>query len=133
MSLDLLKLNKEQKEAVLHGSGPLLIVAGAGTGKTTVITQRIINLITKKLAKPEEILAVTFTEKAAFEMEVRVEQLLEYGYVDLWISTFHSFCEKVLRESALDIGLPPDFKILDSTASWLLARQNLDKFELKYY
>ncbi len=133
MVLDLTKLNKEQKEAVLHNKGPLLIVAGAGTGKTTVITQRIVNLIEKGLAKPEEILAVTFTEKAAFEMEERADKLLEYGYVDLWISTFHSFCERVLRENALDIGLPPDFKILDNTSGWLLARQNLDKFDLKYY
>jgi DNA helicase II / ATP-dependent DNA helicase PcrA len=133
MASDLLKLNKEQKEAVLHGKGPLLIVAGAGTGKTTVITQRIVNLIEKKLATPEEILAVTFTEKAASEMEERVDRLLEYGYVDLWISTFHSFCERVLRDNALDIGLPPDFKILDNTSGWLLARQNLDKFDLKYY
>jgi len=133
MPLDLKKLNKEQKEAVLHGKGPLLIVAGAGTGKTTVITQRIVNLIEKGLAKPEEILAVTFTEKAAFEMEERVDKLLEIGYVDLWISTFHSFCERVLRENALDIGLPPDFKILDNTSGWLLARQNLDKFDLDYY
>ncbi len=133
MAIDLNKLNKEQKEAVLHGKGPLLIVAGAGTGKTTVITQRIVNLIETKLAKPEEILAVTFTEKAAFEMEERVDKLLEYGYVDLWISTFHAFCEKVLRENALDIGLPPNFKMLDGTSAWLLARQNLDKFNLKYY
>jgi len=133
MVLDLLKLNNEQKEAVLHNKGPLLIVAGAGTGKTTVITQRIVNLISKRLALPEEILAVTFTEKAATEMEERVDILLEYGYVDLWISTFHSFCEKVLRENALDIGLPSDFKILDNTSGWLLARQNLDKFDLDYY
>jgi len=133
MAVDLSKLNKEQKETVLHGKGPLLIVAGAGTGKTTVITQRIVNLIEKGLAKPEEILAVTFTEKAAFEMEERVDKLLDFGYVDLWISTFHSFCEKVLRENALDIGLPPNFKILDSTSGWLLARQNLDKFNLDYY
>lgn len=133
MALDLKKLNKEQKEAVLHDKGPLLIVAGAGTGKTTVITQRIVNLIEKKLAKPEEILAVTFTEKAAFEMEERVDKLLDFGYIDLWISTFHSFCERVLRENALDIGLPPDFKILDNTSGWLLARQNLDKFDLNYY
>lgn len=133
MPLDLLKLNKEQKEAVVHDKGPLLIVAGAGTGKTTVITQRIVNLIEKGLAKPEEILAVTFTEKAASEMEERVDKLLEYGYVDLWISTFHAFCEKVLRDNALDIGLSPDFKILDQTAGWLLARQNLDKFNLNYY
>jgi len=133
MALDLTKLNKEQKEAVLHEKGPLLIVAGAGTGKTTVITQRIINLIEKGLAKPEEILAVTFTEKAASEMEERVDKGLEFGYVDLWISTFHAFCEKVLRENALDIGLSPDFKLLDSTSGWLLARQNLDKFDLNYY
>jgi len=133
MSIDLSKLNKEQKEAVLYDEGPLLIVAGAGTGKTTVITQRIVNLIEKKLALPEEILAVTFTEKAAFEMEERVDKLLDFGYLDLWISTFHAFCEKVLRENALDIGLPTDFKILDNTSGWLLARQNLDKFDLNYY
>ena len=80
------KLNNEQKEAVLYDKGPLLIVAGAGTGKTTVITQRIVNLIEKNLAKPEEILAVTFTEKAASEMSERVDRSLEYGYIDLWIS-----------------------------------------------
>jgi DNA helicase-2/ATP-dependent DNA helicase PcrA len=129
----LAKLNKEQKEAVEHTQGPLLIVAGAGTGKTTVITQRIVNLIEKGLAKPEEILAVTFTEKAASEMEERVDKLLDFGYMDLWISTFHSFCERVLRENALDIGLSPDFKILDNTSGWLLARQNLNRFDLNYY
>ncbi|MEK7658268.1 MAG: UvrD-helicase domain-containing protein [Patescibacteria group bacterium] len=133
MALNLSELNNEQKEAVLHKDGPLLIVAGAGTGKTTVITQRIVNLIEKGLAKPEEILAVTFTEKAASEMEERVDRLLEYGYVDLWISTFHSFCERILRENALDIGLPSDFKILNSTDAWLLIRQNLDRFDLDYY
>ncbi|MFH0859214.1 MAG: UvrD-helicase domain-containing protein [Patescibacteria group bacterium] len=133
MTLDLEKLNKEQKEAVMHGDGPLLIVAGAGTGKTTVITQRIVYLIEKEKATTEEILAVTFTEKAAEEMEERIDKLLSYGYVDLWVSTFHSFCERVLRDHALDIGLPADFKILDQTASWLLIRQNLDKFNLNYY
>lgn len=133
MSVEGIKLNKEQKEAILHENGPLLIVAGAGTGKTTVITQRIVNLIEKGLAKPEEILAVTFTEKAASEMEERVDKLLEFGYTDLWVLTFHSFCEKVLRDNALDIGLSPDFKILDGTSDWLLIRQNLDKFDLNYY
>lgn len=133
MAVDLSKLNKEQKEAVLYNKGPLLVVAGAGTGKTTVITQRIINLIEKGLARPEEILAVTFTEKAASEMEERVDRGLDFGYVDLWISTFHAFCEKVLRDNALDIGLPMDFKLLDGTSGWLLARQNLDKFNFEYY
>jgi DNA helicase-2/ATP-dependent DNA helicase PcrA len=133
MALDLAKLNKEQKDAVIHGEGPLLIVAGAGTGKTTVITQRIAYLIEKGLTKPEEILAVTFTEKAAEEMEERVDKLLPYGYVDLWISTFHAFCERVLRDHALDIGLPADFKLLDGTAGWLLVYKNLEKFDLDYY
>ena len=133
MALDLEKLNTEQKEAVVYEKGPLLIVAGAGTGKTTVITQRIAYLIEKGLAKPEEILAVTFTDKAAGELEERVDKLLPMGYVDLWVSTFHAFCERILRDYALDIGLPADFKILNPTAGWLLIRQNLDKFELKYY
>ncbi|MFC1629759.1 ATP-dependent helicase [Patescibacteria group bacterium] len=133
MPLDLEKLNEEQKEAVVHEKGPLLIVAGAGTGKTTVITQRIAYLTEKGMAKPEEILAVTFTEKAAGEMEERVDSLLPYSYVDLWISTFHFFCERVLRDHAIDIGLPSDFKVLEPTAGWLLVRQNLDKFNLDYY
>ncbi|MBU0476653.1 UvrD-helicase domain-containing protein [Patescibacteria group bacterium] len=133
MELNLEKLNKEQKEAVTFGGGPLLIVAGAGAGKTTVIAQRLAYLVKKELVKPEEILAVTFTEKAAEEMEERVDRVLPYGYIDLWISTFHSFCERVLREYALDIGLPGDFKIVDQTAAWLLVRQNLDKFDLDYY
>ena len=133
MAVNLNKLNEEQKEAVVHKKGPLLIVAGAGTGKTTVITQRIAYLIEQSEVKPEEILAVTFTDKAAGEMEERVDKLLSYGYVDLWVSTFHSFCERILRDYALDIGLPADFKVLDPTSGWLLVRQNLDKFKLDYY
>ena len=133
MPLDLTKLNDEQKDAVAHGEGPLLIVAGAGTGKTTVITQRIAYLIEKGFANPEEILAVTFTDKAAEEMEERVDKLLPIGYLDLWISTFHAFCERVLRDYALDIGLPSDFKILDGTSGWLLVHGNFDRFDLKYY
>ena len=114
--MDLLKdLNSAQKEAVTFKKGPLLIVAGAGTGKTTVITQRIAYLIAKKKAKPEEILAVTFTEKASGEMIERVDKLLPLGYSELWIHTFHGFAEKVLKDYAIDIGLPNDFKILDKT------------------
>jgi DNA helicase-2/ATP-dependent DNA helicase PcrA len=131
--MELKDLNEEQKEAVTHRKGPLLIVAGAGTGKTTVITQRILYLIEKRIVCPNEILAVTFTEKAAEEMEERVDKALPYGYFDLWISTFHSFCEKVLRDYALDIGIPADFKILDQTSSWLFVYRNLDKFDLDYY
>lgn len=126
-------LNKEQKEAVTFDKGPLLIVAGAGTGKTTVITRRILELIKSKKAKPEEILALTFTDKAAEEMEERVDRLLPYGYTDLWISTFHSFCERILKTHGLDIGLATDFKLLNPTNEWLLFRQNFDKFNLDYY
>ena len=131
---DLLKdLNQAQKEAVSHEDGPLLIVAGAGTGKTTVITRRLAFLILEKKIKADEILALTFTEKAAGEMEERADQILPYGYVDLWISTFHSFCERVLKEHAIDIGLPGDFKLLNQTEQWLLVRQNLERFNLDYY
>lgn len=128
-----IKLNKEQKQAVDFGEGPLLIIAGAGTGKTTVITRRIARLIEQKKAKPEEILALTFTDKAAGEMEKRVDRLLPCGYADLWISTFHSFCERILRDRGLDIGLPADFKLLNETDTWLFLRRNLNKFKLDYY
>ncbi|MBI3813237.1 MAG: UvrD-helicase domain-containing protein, partial [Nitrospinae bacterium] len=78
-------LDSSQSEAVTHGDGPILIIAGAGTGKTTVITRRIAYLISSKLAKPEEILALTFTDKAAAEMEERVDLLIPYGYANIWI------------------------------------------------
>src|SRR4030043_2369401 len=112
MSNILSDLNTEQKEAVTTTKGPLLIIAGAGTGKTTVIARRIAYIIEKKLAKPSEILALTFTDKAASEMEERVDQLVPYGFIDTWISTFHAFGDRILRDNALDIGLSPDFRIL---------------------
>ena len=126
-------LNKAQKTAVEYINGPLLIVAGAGTGKTTVITEKIAYLIEKKLAKPEEILALTFTDKAAGEMHERVDKLIEAGYADIQISTFHAFCQRLLERYALDIGLPNQFKLLTETDTWLLMRRNLDKFNLDYY
>ncbi|MFA6130737.1 MAG: ATP-dependent DNA helicase [Patescibacteria group bacterium] len=126
-------LNPEQLAAVTHGTGPLMIIAGAGTGKTTVITQRIAWLIEQGKAKPDQILALTFTEKAATEMEERVDMLLPLGYVDLWISTFHAFCERILREHALDIGLPPEFTLVDEIDALLLARKNFSRFSLDYY
>ncbi len=126
-------LNKEQVKAVTHREGPLMIIAGAGTGKTTVITHRIGWLIEQKLAAPENILALTFTEKAAAEMEERVDILLPYGYVDLPISTFHAFCERVLRDWGAEIGLSRDFLLVNELDAWLLARQHLDRFALDYY
>ncbi len=126
-------LNSEQKEAVTHDQGPLLIIAGAGTGKTTVITRRLAWLIFSQKAKAEEILALTFTDKAAEEMEERVDRLLPYGYVDLWVSTFHSFGERILKDNALEIGLDPNFKLLTPVDAWQLIRQNLSRFKLNYY
>lgn len=131
--LDLSHLNEEQKQAVIHGNGPLLIVAGAGTGKTTVITQRVAWLIDQKLAKPDEILCLTFTEKAAGEMEERIDRALPYGYVDLWVLTFHGFAERLLRQYSVQIGLPSDFKIVDETTAWMIVYQNFDRFALNHY
>ena len=126
-------LNPEQKQAVTHGQGPLLIIAGAGTGKTTVITKRLAWLILNNLAKTDQVLALTFTDKAAQEMEERVDRLLPYGYVDLWVSTFHSFCERILQAHALDIGLSLNFKLLDQAQQCFLVQGNFDKFNLDYY
>ena len=126
-------LNPEQLKAVLHKDGPMLIVAGAGTGKTTVITQRIAYLIEQGLAKSDEILALTFTEKAASEMADRVGALMPLGYFDLWFSTFHGFAERILKQHGLAIGLSTDFKLLNAFEQWALVKKNLDKFELDYY
>lgn len=133
MSDDKRKLNQAQKKAVGYFDSPLLLVAGAGTGKTTVITQKIAHVIENKLAKPEEILALTFTDKAADEMVERVDNLLDIGYAEMQISTFHSFCQKLLENYGLDIGLSNKFKLLTDTEIWLLIRENLSKFNLDYY
>ena len=132
--MDLLKtLNQEQLKAVTHDQGPLLIVAGAGTGKTTVLINRLAYLVLDKKIKTEEILLLTFTEKAAGELEERADKILPYGYVDLWIHTFHGFCERVLRENALDIGLSASFKLVNDTEQWILIKKNLELFALDYY
>jgi DNA helicase-2/ATP-dependent DNA helicase PcrA len=131
---ELLKsLNPQQRKAVTHGKGPLIIIAGAGTGKTKVITHRIAHLISAKMAKPEEILAVTFTEKAANEMEGRVDLLIPYSYSFVEISTFNSFGEKVLRDYGIEIGYPPDFKLLDEVEQAIFFREHLFDFPLDYY
>src|SRR4030066_1586238 len=133
MDSDKKKLNREQLAAVKHGNGPLLIIAGAGTGKTTVITERIKHLILEKNVKPSEILALTFTEKAALEMEERVDKAMPYGYTQMWISTFHSFCDRVLRNEAIHIGLNPSYKLHTEAESILFIRENIFKFKLNYY
>jgi DNA helicase-2/ATP-dependent DNA helicase PcrA len=126
-------LNTEQTRAVTHGEGPLLIIAGAGTGKTTVITRRIAWLIAQKLAKPGEILALTFTDKAAEEMEARVDIMVPYGFVDVNLSTFHAFGDRVLRDHALDLGLRPDYRVISLSEQIIFFREHIFEFPLHYY
>ena len=113
--MDLLaSLNPEQQEAVLQTNGPLLILAGAGSGKTRVIAHRIAHLVSNRIAWPDRILAVTFTNKAAEEMRTRVETLLGTDCRQMWISTFHALCARLLRREGPQIGLTRDFVIYDS-------------------
>ncbi|MFH1777309.1 MAG: ATP-dependent DNA helicase [Candidatus Omnitrophota bacterium] len=126
-------LNPAQKKAVCHDLGPLLIIAGAGTGKTTVLTRRIANLVSTKRARPEEIIALTFTDRAAREMQERVDVLLPYGYADIWISTFHSFGDKILRENALAAGLSDNFEVLTRPEQVIFFREHLFEMPIKYY
>src|SRR5262249_20351654 len=126
-------LSDAQREAVLHGEGPLLIIAGAGTGKTTVLTRRIAHLIATKRARPEEILALTFTEKAAVEMAERVDQLIPYGYAETWIATFHAFGDRVLREAALEGGWNPEFRVLTTPEQIIFLRERLFRLPLQRF
>ncbi|HEY8632914.1 MAG TPA: ATP-dependent helicase, partial [Candidatus Limnocylindrales bacterium] len=126
-------LNPEQLRAVTHGEGPLLVVAGAGTGKTQVITRRIAWLIATRRARPSEILGLTFTEKAAAEMQVRVDQLVPYGYTDTMIGTFHAFGDRLIREYALELGLPSDVRVLSRPEVVIFLREHLFAFDLDEY
>jgi DNA helicase-2/ATP-dependent DNA helicase PcrA len=118
-------LNPEQREAVLHTNGPLLILAGAGSGKTRVITSRIAYLVGDGHASPTQVLAVTFTNKASEEMRSRVESLLGSDCSRMWVSTFHSLCARLLRREAPAIGLSRDFVIYDSADQLTVIKQVL--------
>src|SRR3989454_504667 len=123
-------LNPEQREAVLHINGPLLILAGAGSGKTRVITSRIAYLVGDGHASPHEILAVTFTNKASEEMRARVEALLGSDCSRMWVSTFHSLCARLLRREAPAIGLSRDFVIYDSSDQLAVVKQALKALQI---
>jgi DNA helicase-2/ATP-dependent DNA helicase PcrA len=126
----LVSLNPEQREAVLHVAGPLLILAGAGSGKTRVIVERIAHLVGNGHARPGEVLAVTFTNKAAGEMRSRVERLLGAGCHDVWLSTFHALCARVLRREAPHVGLPREFVIYDSTDQLSAVKQVMRELQI---
>ncbi|MDQ3769376.1 MAG: UvrD-helicase domain-containing protein, partial [Actinomycetota bacterium] len=123
-------LNEPQREAVLYGDGPLLILAGAGSGKTAVLTRRIAHLVENGYAQPDEILAITFTNKAAQEMRERVEGLVGRRARIMWVMTFHSACARMLRAEAPRLGYTKAFTIYDSADSLRLIKQCLDELEV---
>ncbi len=129
--MDLLSsLNPAQQEAVRHTEGPLLILAGAGSGKTRVIAHRIAYLVSEQIARPDQIMAVTFTNKAAQEMRERVETILEMDCRAMWVSTFHALCARLLRREAHHLGLSRDFTIYDSTDQQAVIKQLLKEYHL---
>lgn len=123
-------LNPMQKKAVLHTEGPLLVLAGAGSGKTRVLTHRIAYLIEEKGINPWNILAITFTNKAAGEMRERVDRLVEFGADSIWVSTFHSSCVRILRRHIESLGYTTNFTIYDSDDQKTLMRHVLKDLEL---
>ena len=131
MPKDLLeRLNPPQREAVTHGSGPLLVLAGAGSGKTRVLTHRIAHLVASGQAKPSEILAITFTNKAADEMRERVEGLVGRMVRVMWVMTFHSACARLLRAEAKQLGYTNRFSIYDEADSIRLIKRCLDELSI---
>ena len=131
MKTDLLKgLNPRQKEAVLHGEGPLLLLAGAGSGKTRTLTHRIAHLIREQRVEPWRILAVTFTNKAAGEMRERLRLLVGEGNEMPWVSTFHAACVRILRREISALGYSSDFTIYDDSDQERLLREILKELDI---
>ena len=127
--LDLDKLNPEQKKAALHKEGPLLILAGAGSGKTATMTCRIANLIINEHVSPYNILAVTFTNKAAGEMRERVEGLVGSD-INMWIMTFHAACLRILRKHADLLGYTGSFAVYDPSDQKTVAKDVIKELDL---
>ncbi|MGD0282786.1 MAG: UvrD-helicase domain-containing protein [Dissulfurispiraceae bacterium] len=124
------ELNSKQKEAILHSKGPLLVLAGAGSGKTRVITHKFSHLIKKKKLNPSSIFTVTFTNRAADEMKERIFQCIGDDVKNAWIGTFHSQCNKILRKEIKAIGYKPDFTIYDEEDQCNLIRHILKEFNI---
>ena len=128
--MSLQNLNSPQLEAVQTTDGPLLVLAGAGTGKTKVLTSRIIHIINSNLASPYQILAVTFTNKAAAEMKKRIGEAIGDAVNNLWVGTFHSIAAKILRRHPKIVGLRSDFTIIDDDDQTRLLKQILNDFSI---
>ncbi len=126
-------LTPAQQCAVRHEGGPLLIIAGAGTGKTTVITRRIAWLMRDKQVRPDQILALTFTDKAAVQMEERVDLLAPYGYLNIALKTFHAFGDQLLREHAIQLGLTQNFRVLSQQEQRIFLSQHMFELPLAEY
>ncbi|HZB76575.1 MAG TPA: UvrD-helicase domain-containing protein, partial [Solirubrobacteraceae bacterium] len=125
----LASLNPAQREAVLHTEGPLLVIAGAGSGKTRVLTHRVAHLLTAVGVKPNEILAITFTNKAAGEMRERLTDMLGPVARAIWILTFHAACGRILRSEAERLGYKSNFTIYDSADQVRLVKQVLEELD----
>ena len=121
--MDFESLNPEQLKAVCHSEGPSMVVAGAGSGKTRVITCRIAHLIRERGVDPESVLAITFTNKAAGEMKERIRNMLGQGELSPWVSTFHSFCLRMLRKHITELGFSNDFAVYDAQDQLTLVKQ----------
>lgn len=133
MGFNLSLYNARQKEAITQTDGPMIVISGAGTGKTHVLTGRILHMILEKNVPAGEILALTFTEKAAEEMTARVDDALPIGHSEICIKTFHGFCDMVLHERGHEIGLPLDYQILQEADLWMFLKRHLTDFKLRYF
>ncbi|MEK7524487.1 MAG: UvrD-helicase domain-containing protein [Patescibacteria group bacterium] len=133
MSFSLENYQKQQREAIQQTEGPLLVISGAGTGKTHLITGKILYLIQELGVAPEQILALTFTEKATEEMARRIDQALPLGHSEICIKTFHSFAEAVLRERGHEIGLQLDYKVLKEADLWMFLKHHVLDLKLEHY
>ena len=130
MEEKLKELNNKQYEAVINTEGPCLVIAGAGSGKTKVLTHKIAYLMEEKKVLPWNILAITFTNKAANEMKERIENLVGEAVKDMWIGTFHSICVRILRKFIDRIGFDSSFIIFDTTDQRTMVKQILKDLQL---
>ena len=129
-TIDIDGLNPAQREAVLCTSGPLLVLAGAGSGKTRVLTYRIAHMIADEGVRPWQVLAITFTNKAAAEMRERLAQLLPGGTRGMWVCTFHAMCVRILREDPELVGYAPNFTIYDDDDSKRLVKSIMNDLDI---